>query len=386
MLNLNRVGLGVILLVLGAAAAAAAPPPEVHAYYFTAPQCPSCDKADNLMATLLANDPQVKLHTLNVYLPPEYEVAEALLVVSGISSKELPLGPGLLVGQTYINRNKFSKAAVEAALNAYRTTGAPDRTAEAMPLKGHARESLPQELRRWGLLPFLVAGLLDGINPCAFATLIFFLSYLGMMGSRGWSLASAGLAFAAGVFAAYFVFGLGLLHALWALNSLPLLRWGLLLLMGAISLVFAGLSFRDYRRISKGDFASVTLQLPLGLKQQTHAIIRHGLRARLLYPASFLIGAGVSTLELACTGQVYVPALIYMMSLDETRNRAVGWLLMYDVMFVVPLLCLLLLVLRGSTSKRLKALAEEQAGKTKLYLAVFFVLCAAYFLMRAAGL
>lgn len=380
--HVTLIAQALLLLISSAVASPAAPP--IHAYYFTAPMCPGCDKANNLIARLLPQDGQVVMHTLNVYEPREYELAEALLTVAGLPKRELPLGPALLVGHTYVNRASFSQDAVLRALDEYRDTGAPDITAQALPLRGHARESLPQELRQWGLLPFLLAGLLDGINPCAFATLIFFLSYLGMVGMKGRSLLKVGLAYAAGVFGAYFAFGLGLLHALWALDSLPVLRWALFLLMGAVSIVFAALSCRDYRHIQRGDYSTVVLQLPSGLKRQSHALIRGGLRSRLLYPASIIVGAGVAALELACTGQVYVPALLYMMSLGTIRATATVWLLLYDLMFVTPLLILLGLVLRGTSSKRLQGLAEAQAGKTKLYLAVFFTLCAAYFLLKAA--
>ncbi|MHB8997319.1 MAG: cytochrome c biogenesis CcdA family protein [Armatimonadota bacterium] len=379
---LTLIALILLLLIWSAGASPAAPP--IHAYYFTAPMCPGCDKANNLMTQLLPRDTQVVVHTLNVYEPREYEMAEALLTVAGLPKRELPLGPALLVGETYINRANFRQESILKALEAYRATGAPDITSKALPLRGHARESLPQELRHWGLLPFLLAGLLDGINPCAFATLVFFLSYLGMVGMQGRSLLKVGLAYAAGVFGAYFAFGLGLLHALWFLDSMPLLRWALFLVMAAVSLVFAGLSYRDYRHIQQGDFSSVALQLPSALKRQTHAAIRKGLRASLLYPSSFLMGAGVAALELACTGQVYVPALIYMLSLGTMRATATIWLLLYDLMFVTPLLILLVVVSRGTSSKRLQGWAETQVGKTKLYLAVFFAVCAVYFLLQAA--
>lgn len=375
------------LFLLAVTAAWAAPrvasPPPIHVYFFTTPICPSCTKAHNLLARMTKGDPQIKLHTLDVYEPRDYELAAALLAVAGISSKELPIGPAVLVGHTYLDRSHFSRAGVRKMLAAYRASGAPDMTAAAMPLRGHASESLPQQLRRWGLWPLLVAGLLDGINPCAFATLIFFLTYLGIMGTRGWPLAAVGLTFAAGVYVAYFAFGFGLLHALWALNSLPLLRRGLFVAMAGVSLVFAGLSWRDYRRLAAGNFAGVTLQLPRSLKQQTHALIRHGVRARWIWGVGFVLGLGVAALELACTGQVYVPALIYMVSLSATRATGVGWLLLYDLMFVTPILVLLAVILRGTSMQRLRDLAERQAGRTKLFMAIFFLLCGVYFALKA---
>ncbi len=373
-------------LVAAGVVAAGPPAPDIHAYYFTAPLCPSCTRAHNLLKQMVGADPQVKVHVVNVFLPDQYELAEALLTVAGIPGRDLPVGPALLVGHTFVDRGQFTRETVQSALAAYRTTGAPDLFAQALPLKGHARQTLPLQYRRFGMLPFVLAGLLDGINPCAFATLVFLLSYLGMMGTRGRSLAGLWLAFALGVFLAYFAFGVLLLQALYLLDALPLVHRVLLAAMGAVCLGFACQSWRDHRALQRGDTRAVKLQLPLALKQQSHALIRRGVRAGLIYPASVLLGAAVSCLELACTGQVYVPALIYMMSVPGLRASGMTWLLAYDLMFVLPLLVLLALVLRGLSSQRLRALAEAQAARTKLALAVFFVLCAAYFILKATGL
>ena len=56
----------------------------------------------------------------------------------------------------------------------------------------------------------LGSGLLDGVNPCAFATVVFLLSYLQLRHPRRRQLWQVGLGFVVGVFATYYVLGLGL--------------------------------------------------------------------------------------------------------------------------------------------------------------------------------
>lgn len=360
--------------------------PTIHAYMFNAPGCPGCEEAEDLIAKIVEDDEQIELRTLNIYEAEDYELAEALLTVAGIPEDKLPVGPALLVGETYVDQSRFNERNVRAAVEQYRATGAPSWDERAERIRGHARQSLPQRLRRWGILAIIGAGLLDGINPCAFATIVFFLSYLGMIGAQGRTLAIVGLCFCLGVFLAYFAFGLGILNATLALDSFPIARRVLYGVIAVACAVFALLSWRDYRVLEAGRPSEVVVQLPTALKRRTHRLIRSGLRARLMAPAGLLAGAGVAVLELACTGQVYVPALIYMLSLTETRALALRWLLLYDALFVLPLLILTGLAAWGTSSSRLAAIARGQAGRTKVLVALLLGLATVYFGMRAVGL
>lgn len=359
--------------------------PQIHAYYFDAPGCPHCAEAERIVEEHISADPQVRLRVVDVHEPSGLEIGHALLTVAGVGPDVLPVAPGLLVGETYVDVSGFTKAAVLAAVEDHRATGAPDIYQRAERIRGQARHALSGRFRRWGVLTIIGAGLLDGINPCAFATLIFFLTYLGVAGAGGRRLLGVGLLFTLGVFLAYFAFGAGILHAVLALDSFPAIRRVLYILIGAACLAFAGLSVHDFRQIRGGNLRAVKLQLPTAIKRRTHDAIRRGLSARLIAPAALLAGACVSALEIACTGQVYVPAIIYMSSLSETRTIALAWLLLYDALFVTPLLALLGLTLMGASSKRLAQFAQSQAASTKLYMAIFFVLCAAFFLLRAAS-
>ncbi|MCL6613432.1 MAG: hypothetical protein K6U03_02235 [Firmicutes bacterium] len=82
------------------------------------------------------------------------------------------------------------------------------------------RISASAGLRRLSLAAVILGGLLDGINPCAFATLIFLLSYLILVGAHR-RLVMIGLCFAAGVFVGYLLIGLGLLELVGRIQDLP---------------------------------------------------------------------------------------------------------------------------------------------------------------------
>jgi cytochrome c biogenesis protein CcdA len=372
------------VFVWGAVAFAGGEPP-VYVYFFDAPGCPKCEPIEGFLSETVEPDPQVRLIIVDVHEPSGIELGQALLTVAGVGGDRFPEAPGLLVGDTYLDVGAVGERSIAAAIDKYRASGAADIRERAERIRGRTRHAAPEMFQRWSVAAILGAGLLDGINPCAFATLVFFLAYLGVTGASRRGMLLVGLSFAAGVFAVYFAFGLGLLHAFLALEAFPALRQSLYVGIALICLILAALSLQDYRHLRAGDPSKVRLQLPLAAKQRAHQAIRGAMRSRVAAPAAFVAGGGVSVLEIACTGQVYIPALIYMSSISQTRLAAIGWLLLYDTLFVAPLLCLLALSLAGASSRWLAQAAQQQAGRTKLLMALFFVICAAFFALRAFG-
>jgi cytochrome c biogenesis protein CcdA len=239
--------------------------------------------------------------------------------------------------------------------------------------------------RRFGWAAVAAAGLADGLNPCAFATIVFLTSLLAAGGRRGGAVLLGGLAFCLASFATYLVIGLGLLSALRRLECLAGVRaaveWATiaaLAILGALSLLDA------WRYGRTGDAKSVRLQLPDGVKKR----IRRFALARWGGPAVFgtglVCGAGVTVLESVCTGQMYLPTLVFM-SREGGGVRAWGLLLLYNVLFIVPLLAVFILGALGVRSQRLAELTRSHVVPSKLLLAAVFLILSVLLLVRALG-
>jgi cytochrome c biogenesis protein CcdA len=52
---------------------------------------------------------------------------------------------------------------------------------------------------------------------------------------------------------------------------------------------------------------------------------------------SFVTGLLVSILEAVCTGQVYLPTIAYVLKRTHLWVEALGYLLLYNIMFIAPL-------------------------------------------------
>ncbi len=131
-----------------------------------------------------------------------------------------------------------------------------------------ARETVENRFAAFGLVGVFLAGLLDGINPCAFATIIFLLSYLQVTRRSSTQILAVGGAFILGVFLTYFALGLGLVEIVGKLEGFRVAGRILNLLLAAACLWVAWMSFRDARLARRGQLAEMTLQLPVVSQRQ----------------------------------------------------------------------------------------------------------------------
>jgi len=219
-----------------------------------------------------------------------------------------------------------------------------------------------------------LAGLLDGVNPCAFTTIVFLISMLGYLGRSRHELAMVGVGFTTAVFVTYVALGLGLLGAVKALAvSHGLSRWVSVAVM-VLAFALAAWSVIDYVRFrrSGGDFGKLKLGLPKRIRDRVHKVIREGLSSRRLVAGAFSVGFVVALLESVCTGQVYLPTIILLTRAPGLRTQAVAYLLLYNVMFILPLVGVLSLAYFGVGSQRLQGAVRNHIGALKLSMAVLF--------------
>ncbi|NLG84163.1 MAG: hypothetical protein GX493_06070, partial [Firmicutes bacterium] len=341
--------------------------------FFYSPHCRECLAVkEQFLPSFRRRHPGVAVFSYNLATPDGYR---ALLAVERSLGRPLVAAPPLVI----IGRKVLEgKEEIEKYM-------------QEPPGQGRAKTAIPRParvdtaagLRRLRLSAVVLGGLLDGINPCAFATLIFLLSYLLFVG-KARRLVPVGLGFAAGVFAGYFAIGLGLLELLGRLQAFPVLhrvfRLGL-----AAALFFLGLAgLRDARLIQKGRTREAVLQLPDGLKRRIHTVIREEMKGRVAIGGSMIMGILVAFFEFPCTGQVYFPVVALLREGGEAWSTALGYLLLYNLLFIAPLFVLIFLLRLGTNSTHLAEMARRQAASVRLLLALFSFLLAG--LLLASGI
>ena len=201
----------------------------------------------------------------------------------------------------------------------------------------------------WGFFAgTLIAGIADGVNPCAIATMIFLISFMATRKKSKGQILVIGMTYSATVFLTYFAMGLGMKGILEHLKGYSIIsnivRWGA---FSVAALVAVG-SFRDALVFKKtGDADKISLQLPKMVKLRIHKVISGNLSGTSLVIGAIITGFLVTLLEAICTGQMYVPYIVAMTQKSSLRLTGYLYLLFYNFLFVLPLLIVMVLAYYG---------------------------------------
>jgi thiol-disulfide isomerase/thioredoxin len=242
------------------------------------------------------------------------------------------------------------------------------------------------------------AGLIDGVNPCAFTVIVFFISFLALQGYRRKELIIIGGVFIASVFFTYLLVGIGLFGFLFSLKGFWVFMQAVNISIGIFSLVLGCLSLYDFFRFKQThDSAGLLLQLPPAVKNQIHALI--GLHYRKassaagsavrettfskLVLSALVSGFLVSLLEAVCTGQTYLPTIVFVLKTTPYKLPAFLFLVIYNLMFILPLVAIFILALLGTTSGQFSRFLKTHLLKIKLLMAVLFFGLGLFLLWRA---
>ncbi len=230
----------------------------------------------------------------------------------------------------------------------------------------------------------IATGLFDGLNPCAFATVILFVSMLAGIGRDKRTILAVGISFIIAVFLTYYALGALFFEIMGAMEgsasivfkSIALaIKWISLLMVvvaGIISLIDA------YRAYRSGGRDKMLLVLPEKLKNKIRKRLRVTAHSGSLIVGSFVSGIIISFLEAACTGQTYMPIISALVADNTTASKGYWLLLVYNILFIIPLLAVFFAVFFGITSEQIGNLARKRVWITKTLLGVMFLAIAVW--------
>ena len=242
-----------------------------------------------------------------------------------------------------------------------------------------------------GIKPLVIlgSGLIDGINPCAFTVVVFFISFLALQGYRRRELVAIGASFISAVFITYTLIGLGVFNFLYRMQAFWFFAKAFNITVGILSILLGVFAFYDFLKYGKTkDTQGLILQLPKSVKGRIHSIIglyyRKTQEERLqasktglsrLVLSALATGFLVSLLEAVCTGQLYLPTIAFVLKTTPLKLQAFWYLIIYNIMFILPLLAVFIMVLFGVTSGQFSAYLKKHLAAVKITMAfVFFSL------------
>ncbi len=330
-------------------------------YFFYGLNCPHCARIEPLIKDLSEKYPQVNVKPFEIYYNKENQnLFNDFIKRYDIKKAGVPaafIGDRAFIGESAIRDNLentiqyFLKNKPVCPLTVNKTEAGPGEV------------SPPLELT---IPTIVVAALIDSINPCAFSVLIFLLVYLLALGAKN-RILKVGLTYIIVVFIVYFLSGLGLFTVIQTTNLTRIF-----FNIAAILAILVGLiNVKNFFWYGKG----ITLAIPESKKPVIEKYIH-----KASIPAAAVLGVLVSMFELPCTGGVYL-AVLGLLADKMTRLEAIPYLIIYNIIFVLPLFLILAVIYLGVSPDTVEKWRVEKKGWIRLIMGLFMVLLGAVMLL-----
>ena len=343
--------------------------------FFFSPGCRECDEIRELLIeTEEKLGIPLDIQSLDI---TQGENIELLWAWEDRAEKQADGLTALVIGDEFFAGYREIKQKLEAAVRECSQRDQPPRERPSV------KRTIESEFNKFGPWAVIGAGLIDGINPCAFVVLVLLISFLTVAGESPGQTARIGIAFALAVFLTYFLVGLGLFSVIVqslvyrkAAEIIYLVVGGFSLLLGVVSLHDALVVYRSR------EIKDARLKLPPLVLRWIQKVMSRNFNPRHIFLSALVLGFLVSLLELVCTGQIYLPTIILIMKNQLLRKKAVHYLLLYCLAFIVPLLVVFGTVYLGSGNARLTELTRKYSWFSKILTGVIFIALAIFLFTR----
>lgn len=212
-----------------------------------------------------------------------------------------------------------------------------------------------------------ITGFLDGIHPCAIAILVFFIAFLLTLQRSFKNIFTLGLVYIFVIFLTYLAVGVGLLRGFMFFGQHHFFAkvgsW-LLIVLGTINL-------RDY--------FFPNWRLGLKFPQISHDKIKSLLQKASLPTvavAAFLVGL----CSIPCSGGIYA-AVTALLASKTTFFTGFLYLLLYNFMFVLPLIIILVLATNPYTLVKFGEWQQRNKSTQKLVIGILMIILGASILI-----
>jgi len=186
----------------------------------------------------------------------------------------------------------------------------------------------------------ITTALVDAINPCAIGVLILLVSTLMVLSKSKSKMLIVGLIYILSVYVTYFLAGLGLLFFIQKLGIAEILG----VIVGVIIIIAGFVEIKDFFWYGKG----FSLSIPVG---QVKRIEKYAKKVTI--PGAIVLGIFVAAVELPCTGGPYL-AITTLLARSSFDIKVISYLLLYNFIFVLPLIIILIMAYSGTKIQRIK--------------------------------
>ena len=347
---------------------------KIYIAYFYKPGCLKCAKVERWLQSL--KDNKVLIKKFNIKEPENLFLAEALAEKANIPNKYRLSVPAIYTGNYFLIGSYITKSSLRKILKLYNESMSVPPWDTVKEKKTEYSSKILKQFQSFSAVSIFAAGLIDGVNPCAFAILVFLLSYLQIAKYNRKQLVLFGLLYTLCVFLSYLVIGFGLFHGVSILLvKFPQITLYFYLFTGILALFFGILSVVDIYIYYKKGAKGMLLKLSDNVKGKTRFVIRNNTGKIFLVSGIIFTAVSVSLLELGCTGQIYLPIITFIIQSTNNNLKAILFLILYNLAFIIPLLVIFLFFIFGVKQQKVGKFFEKKIVVIKILMGfVFFAL------------
>ncbi len=312
---------------------------NISIYYFYVEECGQCKDVGVIIEELSGEYP-LKVNKFDIgHNESGRELFEAFMQAYEVPIRDVP---ALFIGEKYIIGGDSTKENIETAIR--NCTGHMDYMD---PLSMVKERQSTEGVEGITLSLVILTGLVDGVNPCTFAVLILLLSYLLSVKTKKRVLI-IGLSFTASVFITYLIVGLGIIEFFLFSGVIEIIR-GIVIIVAIIAGI---INIRDFWQ----DEATFTIP---SFAKETIA----SLGSNAAIPSAIVLGFFATLVELPCTGGIYLPILTL---LSKTPSKAIFYLLIYNLFYVLPLIVIIAITYKGISTEEIEGWRKEKRRYMRL--------------------
>ncbi len=296
---------------------------QLEIYLFASSSCEKCRYLKELiLPDILETYPQVSYEhipvddTINFELQLLYEKLYQQNGYKVIGKEEASVKA--FVGKTCLAGVKLIEEKLEDVILSQKnvTTPSPDKVRQLFTKKENLVED---KYKTFTWLTVAWSGLVDGVNPCAFVTLVFFISVLSNLRKSKRDILIVGTLFSLSVFLTYLLLGLGAFKLIKELSVQSGVARGINIGTAIFCLTIGIISLFDVIRTIRKNETKFSLKLPKGFRKTINRQINTKMRKGSLWFWAIFLGVAISLLESVCTGQIYLPIITTMIKKETPK-------------------------------------------------------------------
>ncbi|MBI2588493.1 hypothetical protein HY373_00255 [Candidatus Berkelbacteria bacterium] len=212
----------------------------------------------------------------------------------------------------------------------------------------------------------LINGLIDSINPCAIGVLLFYLALLFTLKTKKESVWHFGLFYILAIYLTYLLIGLGLLRAVHIFGIHNFFGW-----VAAFLVFLIGLwNLKEY--FWRGFWIPILSPL-LSVCRVFQT------KKELTVLSAIALGFFVALCEFPCSGAIYLVTLAFLAA-KETFLKGISYLLLYNLMFVLPLVVIFIFAGNERVLLKIKKWQEKYGRFSNLVLGIMMLILGALLL------